>query len=240
MRVLAAERLSALQLGHLPLPSPLPPPSPPPPLPALSPAAPKGRGNGSRVGPTSCWSLRSRAPGYSWPRASLPPSALPSSPSGREAAAPPAGLRQPRRDARPAARPRARHRRRPPGPALAGCPGRGGAGGNPSCPDRPDTGRCHLMPSFPPQPICPMVTLCRKKSGWLPLRQRRGCPDPDGEDGLPSAPLFLSPCSWPAALQACWKPLPAPERLWAQRRCSWSAAAGPGTTSTEGTPAWRK
>ncbi|XP_027742086.1 uncharacterized protein LOC114058709 isoform X2 [Empidonax traillii] len=88
-------------------------------------------------------------------------------------------------------------------------------------------------------PVCPMVTMCRKKSGWLPLRQRDG-PDPDGKDGLPSAPQSLSSCSRPTALQACWELLPAAEHLWAKRRSSWSAAADSGTTSTEGTPAWRK
>lgn len=52
--MLAAERLSSLRLGHLPLPSLRPPPSPPPPPPALAPArpaAPRARGNGSRAGP---------------------------------------------------------------------------------------------------------------------------------------------------------------------------------------------
>ncbi|XP_027742085.1 uncharacterized protein LOC114058709 isoform X1 [Empidonax traillii] len=125
-------------------------------------------------------------------------------------------------------------------PALpSGVPGARRGQGEPQLPWSDRRWTLSFNAELSPQPVCPMVTMCRKKSGWLPLRQRDG-PDPDGKDGLPSAPQSLSSCSRPTALQACWELLPAAEHLWAKRRSSWSAAADSGTTSTEGTPAWRK
>ena len=96
---MAAESLSSLRLGHLPLPSlrrppPPPPPSPPPPPPALAPAcpaAPRARGNGSRASPAPC-RPPAALPGSQLPRAPGPAApALPLGPGGRRSAGRAAG-----------------------------------------------------------------------------------------------------------------------------------------------------